>query len=91
MADIIFVSFPCEAWGKWYHRNDELLRALGLSKSMQEKTTPALASTALRISVGIVHVSVSKARAVVSPSLTTEFQQMPWALGSHKPADTRHG
>lgn len=44
VADITFLNLPCRVQGKWYHRNHELLRALGHSKSRQEKTVQTLAS-----------------------------------------------
>ncbi|KFW88294.1 hypothetical protein N305_00167, partial [Manacus vitellinus] len=59
---VSFFGFPVGARGKWYDKNFELLSALGLSKSRQEKTARALARRALFASVDIVHMFASKAR-----------------------------
>lgn len=60
--DIVFVGFPLGARGKWYHNNFELLEALGLSRTRQEKTARTLTSIALTSSVDIVHMFASRSR-----------------------------
>lgn len=88
VADMAFVSFPCGAWGKCYHRNHKFLRVLGLPKSMQEKAAQALACRALCTSVDIVHVSVSKAHAAVIT--LTHYEVSAKAMGTVQPQASWH-
>ncbi|KFO52475.1 hypothetical protein N302_00029, partial [Corvus brachyrhynchos] len=60
--DVVFMGFPLGARGKWYHGNFELLGALGLSKTRQEKAARTLSSIALTSSVDIVHMFASRSR-----------------------------
>ncbi|KAM7020649.1 mitochondrial enolase superfamily member 1 [Acridotheres tristis] len=62
--DVVFMGFPLGARGKWHPGNFELLEALGLCKSRQEKIARTLSKTALLSSVDIVHMFASRARKV---------------------------
>lgn len=63
-GDTKFGGFPAGEWRKWFYGTNELLEALGLSKTWLEKTAWALASRALLTSADTVHIFASKAGSV---------------------------